>query len=97
MAYCWFNHINRFDHFMKIFKIWLPGKLPPPQHTHNKTTTLPLLTVLQPNPSERKRRSAPRPEGLPSGPRSTPRRDPADPGTLPPGVLSLHTVRKQNS
>ena len=67
MAYCWLNHINRFDHFMEIFKIWLPGKLPP-SPTHNKTTTCPLLTVLQPNPSYRKRRSALRPEGLPSRP-----------------------------
>lgn len=39
MAYCWLNHINRFDHFMKIFKIWLPGKFPPHTHTVNNNSS----------------------------------------------------------
>lgn len=98
MAHSWLNHINRFDHFMKIFKIWLTRKLPP-THTRKKATTaLRLLTVFGPNPSERKRHSAPRPERLRSGPQEPPCRDQADPG---PGQFllefCLHTVRKQKS
>ena len=95
MAYCWLNHINRFDHFMKIFKIWLPGKLPP---THTHTVKQQLVLYSQFSNQTHRRESATVLQGQrasPPGPMSTPCRDSADPGTLPPGVLSLHTVRKQ--
>lgn len=73
MAHSWLNHINRFDHFMKIFKIWLNGKLPP-THTHAKKQQQ-LFIYSQFSDQTHQRESATvlqGQSGSPRGPRSLP-------------------------